>query len=108
MADFVGAIDSAIFNLKTIISSLESLKVNLATIKANSNGKESELLNAAEIASLLGVSLRTVQRLANKPTFPAPIKLSDDSRLKKWRREDIDDFIKDLADTARDCKSIGL
>lgn len=52
-----------------------------------------ELVGAAEIADMLGVSRQRVHQLAAKPGFPAPV-----ARLSAgmfWRRHDIERWMQD-------------
>ncbi len=48
------------------------------------------LLDARATAALIGVSSRSVYRLADAGKMPRPVRLG---RLVRWRRADLDDWI---------------
>jgi len=53
---------------------------------------EAALLNVDGVAELLNCSSRTVRRLADSGLMPRPIRVSS---LVRWRRDDVDRWIKD-------------
>lgn len=50
-----------------------------------------DLVGAAEIADMLGVTRQQVHRLAKQPTFPKPVAVLQLGRV--WRRRDIERWI---------------
>jgi len=52
-----------------------------------------ELLNKKQLADLLGVSLKTLDRWTQRGILPPPARLG--RRLKRWRRIDIERWIED-------------
>lgn len=53
-----------------------------------------ELVGVAEIAAMLGVNKRTVQRYSSRSDFPAPVdELAGGRRI--WRREDVERWQRD-------------
>jgi len=61
----------------------------------NSHGERSasRLLRVEEVAHLLGVCTRTVWRLTSSGQLAKPLKIG---RCRRWRREDLDDYIRSL------------
>lgn len=58
--------------------------------RAKSSAITSLVLDANEVAQLLGVSRRTVYRLLDAGDIPKPMKLGNATR---WRRKDIELFV---------------
>ncbi len=54
------------------------------------NSAPPALLDARATAALIGVSSRSVYRLADAGKMPRPVRLG---RLVRWRRADLDDWI---------------
>jgi excisionase family DNA binding protein len=57
------------------------------------------LLSTHEVGKLLGVSARTVARLADSGQMPRGLKLG--RHLRRWRRSDIDSWIADGCPSCR-------
>jgi predicted DNA-binding transcriptional regulator AlpA len=56
-----------------------------------------ELLVAKEVAAMLGVSRsRFYELLRKRPDFPKKVSLLPDGSLDRWRREDVEEFIRFL------------
>lgn len=55
------------------------------------------LLDVRQVAAMLRVSTRTVWRMAATGVLPPPIRLSP--RLVRWRSDDIDRVLTELAQT---------
>ena len=53
------------------------------------------LLTARQVADLIGVDVRTVWRMAQTGSIPAPIRLSQ--RVVRWRLADLDAHLANLA-----------
>ena len=53
-----------------------------------------ELLRATDVAKLLAVSTRTVWRLRDAGQLPRPVRLGGGRHLVRWRRSDIEDFVR--------------
>lgn len=51
------------------------------------------LIAVAEVATIMGVSVRTVWRLAEVGELPAPVKLSP--KVTRWKLSEIEAFIRD-------------
>lgn len=49
------------------------------------------LIAVSEVATMLGVSVRTVWRLASSGALPPPLRLS--GQLRRWRESDVADWI---------------
>jgi predicted DNA-binding transcriptional regulator AlpA len=49
-----------------------------------------ELASIAEVAELLGVTVRTAQRYVEREDFPAPLDTVAGGRLRIWRRIDVE------------------
>jgi predicted DNA-binding transcriptional regulator AlpA len=49
-----------------------------------------ELASIAEVAEMLGVTVRTAQRYVDREDFPAPLDVVAGGRLRVWRRVDVD------------------
>ena len=64
-----------------------------------SPSSEPILLDSKEVANLLGVSHTTIWRMRCEGRLPAPIQVS--SRLVKWRRSDILDWVDQQAKSAQ-------
>jgi prophage regulatory protein len=58
---------------------------------------EKLLIDIREVSALLGVSPRAVWGWSDEGKFPAPIELG---RLRRWRRADIEAWLKQRADAA--------
>ena len=58
-----------------------------------SPGNTQLLLNVTQVATRLGVSVRTVWRWTSGGKLPAPVAMG---RCKRWRRKEIDGFIDSL------------
>jgi prophage regulatory protein len=56
----------------------------------------SQLLRAAELSSVLGISQTTLWRWRKNGTIPHPISLGP--RMVGWRRKDIDEWLNQLSD----------
>ena len=52
---------------------------------------EIKLLADGALADMLGVSVRTVERLAKKPGFPRPLKVG---RCRRWARDEVLAFLR--------------
>jgi predicted DNA-binding transcriptional regulator AlpA len=48
-----------------------------------------ELASIAEVAEILGVTVRTAQRYVDRDDFPAPLDTVAGGRLRVWRRIDV-------------------
>jgi predicted DNA-binding transcriptional regulator AlpA len=48
-----------------------------------------ELASIAEVAEMLGVTVRTAQRYVDRDDFPAPLDTVAGGRLRIWRRVDV-------------------
>lgn len=53
-----------------------------------------EVLSLAEVADALGVSARTIQRWVRAGVFPKPFRPSGRLGRPRWRRADIELFVK--------------
>jgi excisionase family DNA binding protein len=51
----------------------------------------SELIDISELASYLGVSIRTVRRMAERYDFPVRYRIS--TRCVRWRRSEVDAWL---------------
>ena len=57
---------------------------------------EVELLTPDEVAALLRCSTRQVtERIMKRPGFPQPLNMKIMGRLKRWKKEDIHNWIND-------------
>jgi predicted DNA-binding transcriptional regulator AlpA len=54
------------------------------------------LFTTAILAEYTGLSTRTIEKLDSTGALPASVKLPGDLRCKRWRREDVDQFLADL------------
>ncbi len=59
----------------------------------------SELLRMRDVADVLGVSTRTVQRWVDEGRLPAPFVLS--SRALRWRRSEVEAWLEGRRDVTR-------
>jgi len=67
-----------------------SSELPVKSIPTSTSVDGSLLIDAAEVASLLGISVRTVWRLKDRGKLPKPVSLGS---LVRWRRTEIDEWI---------------
>lgn len=54
------------------------------------------LLQARHCAEMLGVSPSYFKVIARDPAFPRPVKLLGDGNVRRWRREDVEEWVRSL------------
>lgn len=59
----------------------------------NGSSSPAQLLTVAETASLVGISERTVRRMADDGRMPKPIRMG--TRLCRWKRTDLEAWLAD-------------
>lgn len=55
-----------------------------------------DLLTVAQVAERLSVCVRTVRRMVKNGRLPPPLRFS--SKLVRWRRRDVDDYLRGSKD----------
>lgn len=51
------------------------------------------LLDAADVAAILGVRARTVRAWSRRGVFTPPVRLGRHGRSLRWRRTDVEEFV---------------
>jgi predicted DNA-binding transcriptional regulator AlpA len=59
------------------------------------------LLIAEQVAELAQVHLDTFNRWVREGWFPAPLRLGPSRRWRRWRRETVEEFFRQLEDGSR-------
>jgi excisionase family DNA binding protein len=59
--------------------------------------EDDRLLAAPAVAEIVAMSLGTIRRRVDERSFPAPVRIG---RLVRWRKSDIDAFLRDLPATS--------
>ena len=73
---------------------LYNVSMNQHTSPNDENRQQPILIAAAEVARLLGISIRTVWRMRDAGTLPQPLRLGN--KLVRWQRGDIANYLNDL------------
>jgi predicted DNA-binding transcriptional regulator AlpA len=71
---------------------------NSASPEKDPHDSNQEYIGKAEVARLLGISVRSVERGVVRDELPRPIHIG---RLLRWRRKSILDYLKRLEDQAQ-------